>query len=100
MCAKTRQSNWRNRTDLGLNEIATLYNPVLRGWIEYYGCYVRSALNPVLRHFNKTLVKWAMHKYKRFRGKKTKAMLFIKEIFKRQPQLFEHWKRGMTAGFA
>lgn len=100
MCAKTRRANWRNRTDLSLIEIAEKYNPVLQGWIEYYGRYMPSALYPVLRHFNKTLVKWAMHKYKRLKGKKIKARLFIEGIFKREPQLFAHWKKGMIGGFS
>lgn len=39
MRAKTRQSNLRNRTDKGLDEIAEWYNPVLHGWINYYGRY-------------------------------------------------------------
>lgn len=100
MRAKTRKSNIRNRTELGLKDIAKLYNPVLNGWIEYYGCYCRSALYPVFRHFNITLIKWAMHKYKKFKRHKTKAGIFIEKIAKREPQLFAHWKIGMKGGFA
>ena len=37
---------------------------------DYYGKYNRSALNPVLRHFNRTLIAWAMKKYKRLRRRK------------------------------
>ena len=38
--------------------------PVLRGWLEYYGRYsYPSAMSPVLRHFNQTLMAWAMRKY-------------------------------------
>src|SRR5690606_9678868 len=37
MRAKTRKQGIRNRTDLSLKEIADMYNPVLRGWIGYYG---------------------------------------------------------------
>lgn len=100
MCAKTRRENWRNRTDLSLEEIAIMYNPVLRGWIEYYGKYSPSALYPVLRHFNKTLIEWGMRKYKKLRGHKTRAAIFMEEIAKRQPNLFAHWKRGMVGPFA
>ena len=100
MCAKTRQANWRNRTELSLEEIAAMYNPVLRGWLEYYGKYSPSALYPVLRHFNKTLVAWGMRKYKKLRGHKTRAAVFMEEIAKRQPNLFVHWKRGMIGSFA
>jgi len=100
MCAKTRQANWRNRTELSLEDIARMYNPVLSGWIEYYGKYSPSALYPVLRHFNKTLVAWGMRKYKKLMGHRTRAAIFMEEISKRQPTLFAHWKRRMVGAFA
>lgn len=100
MRARIRKEGTRNRTDLSLNEIAEWNNPVLRGWINYYGRYNRSALYPVVRHFNRTLVAWAMRKFKKFRRRKTKAMRFIENISKRQPHLFAHWKVGLIGGFA
>lgn len=100
MRAKTRTRGFRNRTDLSLNEIASMYNPVLRGWIEYYGRYCRSELCSVLRHFNKTLVAWAKAKYKKFQGHKIRAAIFMQDIAKREPQLFIHWKLGMVGSFA
>lgn len=96
----TRGSNLRNRSDLSLQEIARIHNPVLRGWLEYYGRFHPSAMSPVLRHFNKTLVAWAMRKFKRLRGHKTRASLFLIGIAKRQPRLFVHWQRGMVGSFA
>jgi len=92
MRARIRKEGVRKRTDLELEDIAEKYNPVLRGWIEYYGCYTPSALGPVLQHFNQTLVSWIMRKYKKFVGKKTKAHLLLKKICSREPQLFAHWK--------
>ncbi len=100
MQEKTRKLNYRNRTELSLEDISRLHNPVLRGWMEYYGRYAPSAMYPVLRHFNKTLVAWAMRKYKRLKGHKRRAGLFVEAIAKRQPGLFVHWRRGMTGGFA
>jgi hypothetical protein len=88
MRAKTRQSNIRNRTDMSLEEIAKWYNPILSGWINYYGCYHRSGLNPMLRHFNLTLMAWAMRKYQKMSRNKTRAAKFIKGILERQPSLF------------
>ena len=96
----TRDSNLRNRSDLSLQEIARRYNPVLRGWLEYYGRFHPSAMQPVLRHFNKTLVAWAMRKFKRLQGHKTRACLFLIIIAERQPRLFVHWQRGMVGTFA
>ena len=82
---------WNNRT---LEEIATLVNPAVRGWMAYYGRFYRSALHPVLEHLNLTLVRWAMRKHKRFRGKWNKAYHWLGGIAVRQPDLFVHWIQG------
>jgi RNA-directed DNA polymerase len=95
-----RKLNFRNRTQLHLTEIARELNPVLRGWLGYYGQYYPSAMYPVLRHVNCTLVAWAMRKYKRFGGHRTRASLFLEAISVRQPQIFVHWQRGMVGAFA
>jgi RNA-directed DNA polymerase len=100
MRQKTRRWNFRNRSDLSLEDISRLYNPVLRGWLEYYGRFCPSAMYPVLRHFNRTLVAWAQRKYLRLKRHKTRAGLFMEQISKRQPHLFVHWKRGMVGAFA
>lgn len=96
----TRKKGYRNRTELSLSEIAQLHNPILRRWLEYYGRYCRSAMYTVLRHFNKTLVAWAMAKYRKLRGHKIRATLMLEDIAKRQPHLFVHWRQGMKGGFA
>lgn len=100
MRATTRKYNIRNRTDLSIEQIAKLYNPVLNGWLNYYGKYTRSAMYPVLRHFNCSLVAWAMRKYRRFRNRKTWAAKFIERTFAKNPNLFVHWRKGMVGAFA
>ena len=100
MRQKTRKLNYRNRTDLSLADIARLHNPLLRGWLEYYGKFCRSAMYPVLRHFNKTLVAWAMRKYRRLKGHKTRAARFLEDLAEKQSYLFVHWQRGMVGAFA
>jgi RNA-directed DNA polymerase len=96
----TREARYQTRTYLSVTDISRLHNPVLRGWLSYYGKFSPSAIYPVLRHFNKTLVAWAMRKYKRLKGHRTRAAIFVEGIAKRQPQLFVHWQRGMTGSFA
>lgn len=91
----TRQWNIRNRADLGLTQIARMFNPVLRGWLNYYGRFHASAMDPVLRHFDLTLIAWAMRKYKKLKGRKTRAAKLLAAVAKRQPHLFVHWKRTM-----
>ena len=100
MRAETRGRAFRNRTDMSLEDIAKEYNPVIRGWLNYYGRYNPSSMYPVLTHFNNTLVAWAMHKFKKLKGRKIKASIFVANIAKRQPKLFVHWEKGMVGSFA
>lgn len=95
-----RSSNIRNRVELNLKDIAKIFNQILRGWIEYYGHYSRSCLNPLFYHFNKTLVMWARQKYKKLRTHKIRASKFVQKIAKQNPALFEHWKTGIKTVFA
>lgn len=100
MRLQTRKSGIRNKVEIKLEDIARQYNPVLRGWIEYYGCYNKWALAPVFRHFNTTLIVWTRKKFKTLKSSKRKAANFMKNISKRQPELFVHWRIGMVDMFA
>jgi len=100
MRQNTRKRNFRNRTDLEPADFARIYNPVLRGWFEYYGRYNPSAMDSVFKHFNKTLVMWAMRKYSGFYRNKKRASAFVKGMAKRQPRLFFHWQRGIFSASA
>lgn len=95
MRTKTRNRRFYRITEISLKEISRQYNPVLQGWMNYYGRYRRSALYPVYLHFNRTLVKWAMRKYKKLKGHKTRACQFIEKVAKQTPHLFVHWKIGV-----
>ena len=86
--------------DLVLQALARQLNPLLRGWIEYYGRYAPSALYPLLRHVNQTLVVWAMRKFKRFKDHKVRASEFLQKLAKEHRALFVHWDIGMTGVFA
>jgi group II intron reverse transcriptase/maturase len=90
---------FRRRSDFSLSEIARLLNPKLRGWMAYYGRYYPSAMYAVWRHFNTTLVAWAMQKFKSLRRRKTQAGRFLERIAQRNPRLFYHWSIGMVGVF-
>ena len=85
--------------ELSLAEIAHRINPLLRGWINYYGRYAPSALAPLLRYVNQTLVVWARRKFKRFRGHTIRASCFLRKLV-RNANLLVHWQLGMTGTFA
>jgi hypothetical protein len=92
--------NIRQQTQRSLDDIAGMLNPLLRGWIGYYGRYNRAALETMLRHVNLTLVGWTMRKFKRFQGRKVGAARFLEKLVRIQPALFEHWRIGMIGAFA
>lgn len=98
MRKRVKKSGIGCMTELNIRDIAEMFNPILRGWIQYYGHYARSGMKPVWRHFDHTLIRWAMRKHKKLRGRKMKAVGFINKIRDNSPQLFEHWKQGMTTG--
>jgi RNA-directed DNA polymerase len=83
------------RSDKSLEDISRMFDPVLRGWITYYSSYYKSALYPVLRHFNRTLVRWATRKYKRFRRHRQRAERWLERIATKEPNLFTHWRMGV-----
>ena len=78
-----------------LRRIASFINPVLRGWINYYGAYYKTEFYKMLYHMNELLVRWASRKYKRLKGRKVRAIRWLAEIAKREPNLFEHWRFGV-----
>jgi RNA-directed DNA polymerase len=66
-------------------------NPQVQGWINYYGAFYRSELRFLAWRINEHLVRWAMHKFKRFRGKYAKAMAWLQKVYQYKPGLFAHW---------
>ncbi len=82
----------KERTFLGLNEIAHRLNPIIRGWINYYGRFCRSALHSVLNHINTALQAWAMRKFKRLRRRRSRARAWLNRVARRDPRLFAHWQ--------
>jgi group II intron reverse transcriptase/maturase len=100
MRSAIRDLNLRHQTQLSLEEIARRFNPLLRGWIAYYGRYAPSALGPLLRYVNQTLVAWAMRKFKRFKDHKLRASQFLHRLAVARKALFVHWAIGMTGTFA
>jgi len=94
MRQETKRCKWHLRSELSLEEIAQSYNPVLKGWFNYYGKYTPDGLRPVARHFNNVLVKWVMRKYLRFKGHKIKAIRYLENIAQNSPNLFAHWQQS------
>ena len=90
----------RRQTQLTLEEIARRLNPLLRGWIEYYGRFTPSALEPIYRHVNWTLLRWARRKFKRFAVRPTQAGRFLEQLARKPDAVFVHWRFATNGWFA
>jgi RNA-directed DNA polymerase len=80
--------NLRTTSDIG--ELARWMNPVIRGWMIYYGRFYRTELDGLLRRINTYLVRWARRKLRRLRAFK-RAKRWWNGLLRRQPALFAHW---------
>lgn len=99
MRARTRALNLRNQTHLTLEEVAKIYNPILRGWIAYYGQFYPSAMWPIYRHADLMIRSWIMRKYKKLRKRKVRASILLGRIARASPTLFAHWRFGGIGAF-
>ena len=76
--------------------MARRINPIVRGWLQYYGAFYHSALYRLLLRINAYLMRWIRRKYKRLRAF-TKAKRCWERMTKRSPRLFAHWRWIRTA---
>jgi group II intron reverse transcriptase/maturase len=83
---------WRlhRRTELSFADLAQMINPIIRGWMRYYGAFYRSALSTLLARINTYLMRWTRKKYKRLRPRK-KARAAWQRITSQYPRYFAHW---------
>jgi RNA-directed DNA polymerase len=86
-----RRWQLRCRIDKWIDDLARMFNPVIRGWITYYGRYYKSALYPTFRYLDQCLANWAMAKYKRLRRHRQRAGHWVSNTALRDPRLFAHW---------
>ncbi len=79
-------------SDRSLSDIAQAINPAIRGWINYYGRYYKTALSSLFWHLDFRLAAWASRKIKFLRGRPARAGLWLTRLSRRQPELFAHWR--------
>ncbi|HWB72992.1 MAG TPA: group II intron maturase-specific domain-containing protein, partial [Egibacteraceae bacterium] len=77
--------------DLSLDDLARWLNPIIAGWMQYYGRFYRTELQPLLRRVNIYLRRWAGKKYKRLRTY-TRFKRWWTGLLTREPGLFAQWQ--------
>ncbi|KKM10442.1 DNA polymerase [Clostridiales bacterium PH28_bin88] len=94
--------DWRMhlKPDKTLEDLSRMFNPVIRGWVNYYGRFYKSELYSVLVYINRALVRWVRRKYKKFERHHHRAIYWLGRIARRDSKLFVHWQMGIrpTAG--
>jgi RNA-directed DNA polymerase len=93
-----RSWNLPRRSDKAIEDLSGMFNPILRGRLQYYGRYERSALYPTMRALDRDRALWAKRKYQKLRQRLRRATHWIAPISRRDPELFAHWQRGLWRG--
>jgi RNA-directed DNA polymerase len=83
------------KCDKGLSDISNMFNPVLRGWANYYGRFYPTAMQSLWRQVNDYLVRWMRRKYKRLAPGVIRASRALGRLAEAVPASFVHWELGM-----
>lgn len=86
-----RQWCLHKRSELSVKELANKLNPVVRGWIEYYGAFFQSELFFLVHHLDSLVYRWVIRKYKKQGSNFKKADNWVKRIKSAKPNYFVHW---------
>ncbi|MNC32836.1 reverse transcriptase [compost metagenome] len=91
-----RQWRIHRMTAVEIEDIARMFDPIIRGWMNYYGRFYKTELNNVLQHINKIIALWSRNKYKKMAKSKTRAIRWLRNLAINRKELFTHWKSGAT----
>lgn len=82
------------KCDKELSDLSKMFNPVLRGWANYYTRFHGSAMKPLWRHVNDYLIRWMQRKYKRLQRHLIRAVRALGQLAASSRKAFVHWERG------
>ena len=73
-------------------EVSREFNAQIRGWLNYYGKFHKSAMSHLVYMIDLRLIHWACAKYRKFTGRFMRAVKWVKKVKMRRPELFAHWR--------
>jgi len=79
-------------SDKSLDDLIAIANPRIRGWINYFGNFYRTALRPALKQIDLYVIRWARRKFKRLRRQTKGARDWFDRLRRAAPKLFAHWQ--------
>lgn len=83
--------NLQRQTPATIEELSRRYNPILRGWWQYYGCFYKTEMRKVFDQLDRKLARWVRRKYKKYAIHKRRSVYWLGQVARRQPNLFVHW---------
>ena len=86
---------WQLTRKKDLIEIDSQMHASVCGWINYYGKFNQDSLKLTLQSLNHAIVRWAVRKYRRFKGSHKRGWLWLIRIYRNNPKTFYHWCRGI-----
>ena len=91
---KLREMDIPHLTHNSVVGVAQYLDPYIRGWIQYFGKFRLSKMNPLFQLIRRRLVQWARIRYKRYKTSLVRAYNWLKRMRIQFPYLFYHWKLG------
>ncbi|HYX38090.1 MAG TPA: group II intron maturase-specific domain-containing protein, partial [Oligoflexus sp.] len=79
------------KVNLSLKEIAKEVNPIILGWINYYGAFYRSRLKSLGFYIDRQIMKWFRNKYKGLKWNIGASSDWLRSVYTMCPKLFAHW---------
>ena len=89
---KIRSWRLQRQTSITIEDLSDRYNPVLRGWWNYYSSFYPSAMSRIYYQVERKLAYWARRKHKRLAGHLRASVLWLSRVAKHRPELFVHWR--------
>jgi len=93
-----RRLGFHRWVHLDIHGLAAALSSKIRGWLNYYGRFYKSAMQRIFEVINRRIAKWAFNKYKRFKRRKYVgyAQRWLRLIAKDYVNIFLHWQHGFT----
>lgn len=77
-----------------IDDLLAWIDPIVRGWINYYGAFYRTECLKALQYLNWRLVRWIQRKHKRYRSSRRAAWAYLQRIARQEPQRLALWEAG------
>ena len=89
---KVKSWQLHRKSNLTVVEVAKKINPVISGWINFYGKYYKSALYSLFFQLDKILIRWSQWKFKKLRTSLKRTLKWWGRIAYSNKYLFSHWE--------